>query len=372
LSRGKIGRVGPITATPESELTRPTEPPPMLSVLTLAAALTFGAQPPTTISTDTEAADRLESRHLKNIRQVTSGFGRAGEGYFSPDGNAVIFQAAASPEGDYQIYTQDLAPNAEPKLVSTGRGKCTCSAYHPDGKSILFASTHLVPNPAQPAAKKGPAYSRSERYRWDFDPAMDIFRAGLDGSNLVRLTDTPGYDAEGSYSPDGKQIIFTSYRDGDAEIYLMDADGKNPRRITRQKGYDGGPFIAPDGKQIIYRSDRKQNDLLQLYINNLEGTAERALTNNDAVNWGPYFHPDNRHIVYSTSLHGHRNYEVYLMDTVNGLQDRVTYREGFDGLPVFSNDGAKLLWTAKGRNPENTSQLYIADFTLAPAPTASR
>ncbi len=100
---------------------------------------------------------------------------------------------------------------------------------------------------------------------------MDIFRADPDGSNLVRLTDTPGYDAEGSYSPDGKQIIFTSFRDGDAEIYIMDADGKNPRRITHAKGYDGGPFFSPDGKRIIYRSDRKENDLLQVYINNPEG-----------------------------------------------------------------------------------------------------
>ncbi len=334
----------------------------MFLVLTLAAAMHVGVEPPAA----TEAADRLEARHLQNIRQVTFGFGCAGEGYFRPDGRAVIFQAAPSSEGDYQIYTQELAPRSEPKLVSTGRGKCTCSYYHPDGKSILFASTHLDPSPPS-AAKKGPAYSRSERYRWDFDPAMDIFRADLDGAHLVRLTDTPGYDAEGSYSPDGKRIIFTSFRDGDAEIYIMDADGKNPKRITHSKGYDGGPFFAPDGKRIIYRSDRKQNDLLQVFINNDEGTAERALTDNDAVNWGPYFHPDGRHIVYSTSLHGHRNYEIYLMDVETGLQDRVTYRDGFDGLPVFSNDGAKLLWTSKGRNPENTSQLYLADFTLTSA-----
>ena len=106
------------------------------------------------------------------------------------------------------------------------------------------------------------------------------------------MTDTPGYDAEGSYSADGSQIIFTSFRDGDGEIYIMDADGKNPRRITHAKGYDGGPFFSPDGKRIIYRSDRKGNDLLQVYVNNTEGTAERALTQNEFVNWGPYWHPD--------------------------------------------------------------------------------
>ena len=116
---------------------------------------------------------------------------------------------------------------------------------------------------------------------------MDIFRADLDGRNLDRLTDAPGYDAEGSYSPDGKQIVFTSFRDGDPEIYVMDADGKNARRITHTPGYDGGPFFSPDGKRLIYRSDRKNNDLLQIFINNLEGTDERALTDNEFVNWGP-------------------------------------------------------------------------------------
>ncbi len=339
----------------------------MLSVLTLLAVLAQAPAPALSV----EEADKAEAKHLKAIRQVTTGFARAGEGYFRPDGKAVIFQASEKAGEEYQIYTLELSPGAVPKRVSTGRGKCTCSYYHPDGKSILYASTHLVPDAPADPAKKGPAYSRSASYRWDFDPAMDIFRANPDGSNLVRLTDTPGYDAEGSYSPDGKQIIFTSFRDGDGEIYIMDADGKNPRRITKSKGYDGGPFFSPDGKKIIYRSDRKGNDLLQVYINNPEGTAERALTNNDAVNWGPYFYRDSRHIVYSTSLHGHQNYEIYWMDTQTGVQERITYREGFDALPVFSADGKHILWTSKGRAADKTSQLFMADFVIESTPVAA-
>ena len=353
-----------------------------MTLSTMALALAIVAQPPPHPPERSAEDVAGEARHLSNIRQVTSGFAKAGEGYFRPDGTGIIFQAAKRPaaaifatpkpnQDDYQIYTAELKPDAVPRLVSTGKGKCTCSFYHPDGKSILFASSHLDPALADdakpgPSTAKGPAYSRSERYRWDFDPSMDIFRADPDGKNLARLTDTPGYDAEGSYSPDGTQIVFTSFRDGDAEIYIMDADGKNPRRITHSKGYDGGPFFAPDGKRILYRSDRKNDDLLQIFVNNTEGTAERALTDNAFVNWGPYFHPDDRHLVYATSRHGHQNYEVYLMDTETGKEDRVTYFDGFDGLPVFSPDGKQLMWTAKGRTPDNTSQLFIADFSLEP------
>lgn len=351
----------------------------MLRLIVLASMLGAGpavvsSDPPATPSPAPTEVARLEARHLKNVRQVTFGFGRAGEGYFRPDGKAIIFQASKAPQDDYQIYTLDLEPGARPRMVSTGRGKCTCSYYHPDGQSILFASTHLDPAlSAAPAAKKeGPAYSRSARYRWDFDTHMDIFRAEPDGSHLVRLTDTPGYDAEGSYSPDGKEVVFTSFRDGDAEIYVMNADGTSPRRITRSKGYDGGPFFSPDGTKLIYRSDRKQNDLLQLYVNDTKGTAERALTDNEAVNWGPYFYRDSRHIVYSTSLHGHDNYEVYLMDTDTRRQERVTFAPGFDALPVFSQDGKRMLWTSKGRTADNTSQLFIADFDLGDPPIQDR
>ena len=313
----------------------------MLWLATLGAALILGQRPAPAPAAIGRGRRASEAKHLKNIRQVTFGFAQAGEGYFRPDGKAIIFQAVPNlpaldlptrrgrQRDDYQIFTADLAPDAKPEAGQhRARGSAPARYYHPDGKSILFASTHLEPARPRPGDRpKGPAYSRSEPLPLGLRPeGMDIFRADLDGKNLVRLTDAPGYDAEGSYSPDGKQIIFTSFRDGDAEIYIMDADGKNPRRITHAKGYDGGPFFSPDGKRIIYRSDRKENDLLQIYVNNPEGTAERALTDNDFVNWGPYLHPDSRHIIYATSRHGHQNYELYLMDVDTGAR-------GADHLP---------------------------------------
>ncbi len=352
------------------------------TTLTLAAALVAqhphgGSAPAPGMSAEEVA--RHEAKHLNDIHQVTSGLARAGEGYFSPDGGSIIFQAVPhtppaifhhpQPDEDgYQIYLGALRSDSPAQMVSTGKGRCTCPYFHPNGRSILFASTHLNPS-TEASPPKGPAYSRTARYRWEFPESMDIFAADLDGKNLVRLTDTPGYDAEGSYSADGTKIIFTSFRDGDGEIYIMDADGKLPRRITHTRGYDGGPFFSPDGKRIVYRSDRKGNDLLQIFVNNTEGTAERALTNNEFVNWGPYWHPDGRHIIYATSRHGHSNYELYLMDVDSGSEERITYHEGFDGLPVFSPDGKRLMWTSSGRTADRKSQLFIADFTLEPAPS---
>ncbi|WP_337175183.1 hypothetical protein [Paludisphaera sp.] len=351
--------------------------PTVTSALILSVALACqpggGGQRPLS----PEEVARRESKHLTNIRQATFGFFRAGEGYFSRDGKKIVFQAVPNlPESiflepganqyEYQIYVADLEAGAKPKMISTGEGACTCAYFAPDGKSIIFGSTHL--NPAPPSRPQS-AYSRSgSRYRWSFPDGMDIFRYDLERGGLTRLTDADGYDAEGSYSDDGKSIVFTSMRDGDAEIYMMDADGKNQRRITDARGYDGGPFFSPDGQRIIYRSDRAGNDLLQIFVNNVEGSEERQLTDNEAVNWGPFWHPDSKHIVYSTSRHGHSNYELYLMDVDSGDEERLTYHDGFDGLPVFSPDGKKLMWTSNARGTDRNSQLFIADFTLDPAP----
>ena len=345
-------------------------------------ALTLAQRPEAVAQTAEDAAQ--EGRFLKNIRQVTYGFDRAGEGYFAPDGRSIVFQAVAPTpvsifhtpqpnEDGYQIYMAELEADVVPKLMSTGKGRCTCAYFRPDGKALLFSSNHLDPDVDKLAPPRGPAYSRTDRYKWEFPEYTDIFVKDLTHPEapLVQLTETPGYDAEASFSADGQLIAFTSFRDGDADIYVMNADGTNTRRITSAKGYDGGPFISPDGKRLIYRSDRKSNDLLQVFVNSVEGGAERQLTDNEFVNWGPYWYTDSRHIVYATSKHGHGNYEIYLMDVDSGKEERITFHEGFDGLPVFRPDGKRLMWTSSGRTANKKSQLFIADFVIEPAPAAT-
>ncbi|HBI45775.1 MAG TPA: biopolymer transporter Tol [Planctomycetales bacterium] len=337
----------------------------------LLAASVLAAEP--------TAWEKDESAYLKNITQVTKDFVRAGEGYFSPDGKTVIFQAEEKDGGNpfYQIFTMVLATGAM-RRVSTGVGKCTCSFFRPDGKKILFASSHLDPDAKKHYAeeyqqrKDDAASGAHRRYRWDFDPYMTIFEANPDGTDLKPLTHAKGYNAEGSYSPDGKQIVFTSNRDAadSLEIYVMDADGKNVRQVTHAPHcYNGGPFFSPDGKRVIFRSDRKEKDRLQLYVINADGTGEKALT--DDVNWvcwAPYWYKDGKHIIYTAADHGtgmRPNYDLYWMDIDTGKKVRVTFAPGADVLPVFSPEYKKLMWTST-RDGNQPSQLYIADFTPPP------
>ena len=321
--------------------------------------------------------ESVESKYLSNVRQVTKGFAKAGEGYFSPDAKTIVYQAIRTEYPFYQIYRQPLA-GGQPKLVSTGRGRTTCSYFSPDGRRLLFASGHTDPrlDKTEAAAirqqEEDRKSGRRRRYQWDFDPHMDIYETDLSGNILRRLTNAKGYDAEGAYSYDGQWIAFCSDRDGDPDLYLMRSDGSSLKQLTNAPGYDGGPFISPDGKWIVYRSDRERKDYLQIHVIGIDGQNDVALTADEGVNWGPYWHPTEPYIIWSGADHSdptrRPNYDLWIVRyQVSGgvftcsTKTRITDSPSADVLPVFSPNGKQLMWTST-RTENRSSQLFIADF----------
>ncbi len=315
-----------------------------------------------------------EGKHLSNIHQVTLGLPRAGEGYFSPDGKSIVYQAYPVGYPFYQIYVQQLDERT-PTRVSPGRGRTTCAYFTRDGKSLLFASAHTNPDlpKIEKEARDLAAAGGRRRYQWDFDPHMDIYTTSFDGAELKRITTADGYDAEGSYSHDGNQIVFTSTRDGDPDIFVMDTDGSNVRQIVNKDGYDGGPFFSPDDQWIIFRSDRDKEHMLQLYVVSVDGKHEFQLTDDpNTVNWAPFYHPSGDYLVWTRADYSRgpsgANFDLFTMElkttakTVTGGEvTRITFHEKADVLPVFSPDGKKLMWTSS-RTEDGSSQLWIADW----------
>jgi Tol biopolymer transport system component len=332
---------------------------------------------------------RAESDSLANVIQLTTGFDRAGEAYFSHDMRWIVFQAMPPGEQQYQMYVakvrysaNDIVGIERPIRITPAKSRNTCGYFSPDGVSLIFGSTAGKEDPNEPSA----GYQREgSNYRWSFPAGMEIFRVDgwegavsmsdpKNGTDLAKhpLTDNNAYDAECAYSSDGKWICFTSNRGGDLDIYVMHADGSHVVQITKTPGYDGGPFFSPDGKRLVYRADRKGNDLLQIYTAELAFDrngeiaglkAEHQLTDDGNVNWGPYWHPDGQHIIYATSKHGHANYELYVMRRDGSFKTRITFSSGADILPVFSPDGKYLMWTSK-RTDDHTTQIFVARFTF--------
>ncbi|MFV1994554.1 MAG: peptidase M28, partial [Verrucomicrobiales bacterium] len=330
-------------------------------------------------------AQAAESGFLSNTRQLTFAGERAGEGYFSADGSRIIFQSEREPDNPFfQIYLLDL-DTGDTERISPGHGKTTCSWIHPGGDKILFASTQDDPDALaeQKEEYQLRAAATERRYSWDYDEFFDIYQYDLASKTYTNLTNARGYDAEGSYSPDGQWIAFASNRhayDGTdqlsaagqkwfamnpsfaMDIYLMRADGSDLRRLTEVPGYDGGPFFSADGSTICWRRFNEEGDRAEIWTMDLDGSHQRQLTKLGAMSWAPYFHPGGDYLIFATNLHGFANFELYLVDAAGEKKPvRVTDSEGFDGLPCFSPDGKTLTWTSN-RTPDKKSQIFLAHW----------
>ena len=314
--------------------------------------------------------------HFKNLRQLTFS-GENAEAYFSSDGKNLIFQAHDGDGLCDQIYMMDIATGSA-EMVSTGNGVTTCSYFqYPDNDGIIYASTHLADSNCPPK----PDYSLG--YIWKLYEGYDIFKASMDGSNLQRLTDTPGYDAEATFSFDGRKIIYTSLESGDLDLWTMNPDGSEKRQLTNRPGYDGGAFYSYDGSTIVWRAyypeskkeiiDYKallsENEIrpmaLQLRIMNSDGTNQQQVTDNGAANFGPFFFPNGKRIIFSSNLHDEkgRDFDLYAINTDGTNLERITHYEGFDGFPMFSPDGKYLVF-ASNRNQakRGDTNIFICEW----------
>jgi Tol biopolymer transport system component len=349
-------------------------------ILLLAAATSCAAA-------DTNSAG--EHRFLSNVRQLIFEGRRSGEGYFSPEGKGLIFQSEREPENPfYQIYILNFE-SGDIRRVSPGMGKTTCAFFRPGHDEVLFASTHLDPQALakQKTELEFRASGKQRRYSWDYDEHMDIFSARGDGTRLQRLTTAAGYDAEGAYSPDGRKIIFCSIRDAYpasrlsepdrkrfeadpaffGEIYIMNSDGSGQKRLTQTPGYDGGPFFSPDGKRIVWRRFDESGAVADIYTMKPDGQDVRRVTDFQSMSWAPYYHPSGRYLIFTSNKLGFSNFELHIVDADGrNAPVRVTFTDGFDGLPVFSPDGQRICWTS-GRTSDGKSQIFIGDWNHAAA-----
>lgn len=324
-----------------------------------------------------------QEKHLKNLTQLTFG-GDNAEAYFSPNGKFASFQSNNA-KWDLkcdQIFNLDISKAAKdttykPAMISTGKGRTTCSYYMPNGKDILYASTHLGSNDCPPAPEtKG-------KYLWAVYKDFDIFIADQKGTIKKQLTNSAGYDAEATVSPKGDKIVFTSDRSGDLELWTMNIDGSNQKQITFGLGYDGGAFFSPDGKRLVFRASRPTTEAeikeykdylaqhlvapttMELYTCNVDGSDLKQITHLGKANWAPFFHPGGKKIIFSSNHHSKKGYDFQLfMINDDGTElEQITNESMFNAFPMFSPDGKKLIYSSN-RNNHGTrdTNLFIADW----------
>jgi hypothetical protein len=359
-------------------------------VMTMAVALGCGGAPrPTSLAIaerePTKVGILSDEGHLGDLRQLTHG-GENAEAYWSFDARELILQARPTGAGCDRIFRMRLGDDPPVLLpVSSGQGATTCAYFLPGNQRVIFASTHLA------AAACPPRPDRSQGYVWALYDSYDIFRANVDGTGTARLTDTPGYDAEGTVCKTDGSVIFTSVRDGDLDLYRMDDDGKNVRRLTSTVGYDGGAFFNEDCSKIVWRASRPKEGKeldeykrllssglvkptkLEIYVANADGSDPVQVTYLDAASFAPFWHPSQKRIVFSSNYGDPKGREFDLFSVnVDGTKlERVTSAPGFDGFPMFSPDGKYLAFssnraTAPGAHDTN---VFVARWVDTPPKT---
>lgn len=328
--------------------------------------------------------DNPQEKHLKNLRQLTFG-GDNAEAYFSPDGKSLTFQSNykkwnLSCDQIFMMKIADVKDSTYlPQQISTGNGRTTCSYFMPDGKHILYASTHT-------GDKKCPETGdlhAGGKYLWNVFSTYDIFVADLKGNITKLLTDTAGYDAEAVVSPKGDKILFTSTRGGDLDLWTMNIDGSDPKQITHELGYDGGGFFSPDGKKIVFRASRPKTEAeikeykellakdlvaptnMEIYTCNVDGTELKQITNLGKANWAPYFLPDQSKIIFSSNHHSQKGFDFQLYSiNIDGTGlEQITYESNFNSFAMFSPDGKHLVFSSNRRNNgTRDTNVFIADW----------
>lgn len=327
-------------------------------------------------------AQGVDEKHLKNVRQLTFG-GNNAEAYFSRNDKYISFQSDNKQWGLEcdQIFYLDVKKDTKtkkPKLISTGLGRTTCSFFMPNGKSVVYASTHEAGGHACPMPP-----DMGKKYLWAVYETFDIYVADLKGKIKKQLTNTPGYDAEATISPDGKSIVFTSTRNGDLDLYIMDIDGKKVRQITHELGYDGGAFFSPDSKKLVFRASRFSNEAekeeykenlkknlvaptnMEIFTCNVDGSDLKQITNLGKANWAPYFTPKGDKIIFASNHHSQRGYDfqLYMINTDGTNLQKITTESNFNAFPMFSYDGKKLIFSSNRDNGgTRDTNLFIADW----------
>ena len=335
---------------------------------------------PSSSSPVAQAGPPSKEPHLADPRQLTFG-GENAEAYWANSGKELIMQARSGDQQCDRIYRMNVLDPKQLVPVSSGKGATTCSYFLPGDQDVIYASTHGAGDacPPRPGHEHG--------YTWALYSSYDIYRAKADGSGVVKLTDTPGYDAEGTVCRKDGSIVFTSVRNGDIDLYRMDADGKNVKQLTHEPGYDGGAFFSDDCTKLVWRASRpKGKDLeeyksllaqglvrptkLEIMVGNADGSDPVQLTYLDAASFAPYFFPDHKRILFSSNYGDPKGREFDIWGVnVDGTQlEKVTNTAGFDGFPMFSPDGKTLAFSSnRGSKPDShDTNVFVAQWVDGP------
>ena len=245
---------------------------------------------------------------------------------FAPDGKAIVY--ASDVEGNFEIYSRVIA-TGETKRLTNSPGHESFPSYSPDGTQIIFNSDIEKEN-------------------------NDVYLMNVDGSNVRKITDAPGWDAApaNNWSADGTQVLLLSDRDGPEKVYLMNIEPYAPRRIGPNIESDQplDPAFSPDGTHIAYQLSDEIRDF------DIDSESDRSVIKTSA-GANPTFSPDGQRILFQERLA--ENTEVCQVNVDGSGFVNLTNSSFRDMSPAYSRDGSKIAFSSNRAYGTTTFEIYV-------------
>jgi Tol biopolymer transport system component len=310
-------------------------------------------------------------------------------GLWAP-GDSTIMATTAT----FSDYGQNVAielPDTESKLTGPAPGGCLAFSSDRDGDWDIYAlsmadagqedaENDLLRLTDLPGEEHGASWSPdgSRIVFWsEYAGNRDIYvvsvseaSSGASEEVPTRLTEHPGLDTDPDWSPDGSRIAFSSDRDGNEEIYVMELEAGQPgtgtgalTRLTDNPARDTAPVWSPDGSLIAFESDRAGN--VDIYVVSPDGSsAAKPLTSDSTHDRNAAWSPDGRYVAYQSGREWHE--DICVVDVGAALESpdesaviQLTSDEGGNRLPAWSPDGA---WLAYAVESEAIPEIRISQF----------
>ncbi|MDF1546107.1 MAG: Tol-Pal system beta propeller repeat protein TolB, partial [bacterium] len=173
--------------------------------------------------------------------------------------------------------------------------------------------------------------------------AKELFMADFDGANERQLTNNGSINVSPAFSPDGRQVYFTSYMEGDPKLFKVEVRSGKTSLVAAYDGIVTSPAISPDGKKIACVLSKDGNS--EIYLLDTNGKVIKRLTNHRSIDSAPTWSPDGSMLAFQSDRSGAP--QIYLMDSYGLNVRRLTYQGRYNDSPIWSSRGDRITFVSR-------------------------